>query len=349
MNNADPIRVGLVGIGRAGWGMHVPELKGHEKQFKIVAACDVLKERRQLMDRTFGCRTYARYEDLLKDREVELVDIATLSVDHFTHAVMALKAGKQVCIEKPMCRTYDEACKLKAIAARSFGQLLVRHNRHWEPGFQHIQEIIEKGLLGEVFEIKLRRVSYQRRNDWQTIKKFGGGQGLNWGPHIVQHALRFLEGKVVDQWSDLRRVAAVGDAEDHLKIILKGKNGCLVDLEISGGAALGEPEYLVWGTRGSLKSTGSQITLKYLNPHRRLAPRRLMTGTPDIGHFGTPDKLDWLESTIPVKPANGFEMTGIWDAIYNTLRLRKPYPITLDEAVEVMRVIDHARKQCGFL
>jgi predicted dinucleotide-utilizing enzyme len=80
MKVIDPIRVGLVGIGRAGWGMHVPELKGHEKQFKIVAACDVLKERRQLMDRTFGCRTYARYEDLLKDRDVELVDIATLSI-----------------------------------------------------------------------------------------------------------------------------------------------------------------------------------------------------------------------------------------------------------------------------
>ncbi len=349
MNNAEPIRVGLVGIGRAGWGMHVPELKGRDRQFKIVAACDVLKERRQLMDRTFDCRTYSRYEDLLKDREVELVDIATVSVDHFNHAVMALKAGKHVLLEKPMCRTHEEAVRLKAIAARSFGHVLVRHNRFWEPGFQHILEILGKGLLGEVFEIKLRRVGYQRRNDWQTVKKFGGGQSLNWGPHIVQHALRFLEGKVEDQWSDLRRVTAVGDAEDHLKIVLKGKNGCVVDVEISGGAALGEPEYLIWGTRGSLKCAGSQITLKYLNPHRRLAPRRLMTGTPDIGHFGTPDKLDWLESTIPIKPSNGADLSSMWDAVFATLRFKKPYPITLDEAVEVMRVIDHARRQCGFL
>ena len=41
----------------------------------------------------------------------------------------------------------------------------------------------------------------------------GGGQLNNWGPHIIDHALQFLDYKVAEVWSDLKRVAAVGDAE----------------------------------------------------------------------------------------------------------------------------------------
>ena len=104
-----------------------------------------------------------------------------------------------------------------------------------------MQEIIRSGILGDVYEIRLARHGYQRRDDWQTIKEFGGGQLLNWGPHIVDHALRFLESPVATQFSDLKFIAAVGDAEDHLKIVLKGENGRFVDMEISGGVALGAP------------------------------------------------------------------------------------------------------------
>jgi len=348
MAESNPVRLGIVGIGRAGWAMHCAELKGKEKKFKIVAACDVIKARRDKMAETYGCKTYSKIGDLIADPDVEVVDIATRSLDHVDHALKALKAGKIVFQEKPMCLTFTEAKKLKQGAKKSKGELYIRHNRRFEPCFTHIREIIDTGILGDIYEIKLRRGGYQRRDDWQTLMKFGGGQLLNWGPHIIDHALRFLETPPVSIWSDLKCVAAVGDAEDHLKIVMRNKAGLVVDLEISGGAAILEPEYIVCGTKGSLSSDGGTITMKYLDPKKKLRKRTAKASTPPEGGFGTPDVLKWVEKTIKVRPKARCEMDHIWNYLYSAIREGKKFPIKIDEAVAVMEVVSRVKKGTPF-
>ena len=347
MAKTRPIRLAIAGLGRAGRFMQCEELKGREKLFEIVAMCDVLKARRDWAAETYGCKTYRRVEDLVGDSNVEMVSVATRSVDHFAHAALALKAGKHVFLEKPMTVTHDEARKLRSLAARSRGGLYVRQNRRYEDAFCHIREIMASGILGDVFQISLRRNGYSRRDDWQTIKRFGGGQLLNWGPHIIDHALQMLDSPVKDIWSDLKQIAAAGNAEDHLKIILTGRNGRVVDLEISGGAAIGGPTYLVLGTRGALSCNGS-ITLRYLDPRRKLAPRKADPGTPLEMTFGAPDDIKWIEKTIPVRPKKKVDMTTIWDDLYEAVRNRKRFPIALDEAVEIMKVVSAAKKGTRF-
>lgn len=345
---SNPINIGLVGLGRAGWDMHCEELTGKEAMFRIVAACDIIPERLEKMAQRYGCATYARIEDLLADPQVELVDIATRSCDHFAHVKLALASGKHVQDEKPMCLTHTEALELQCIAAESKGHLFIRHNRRFEAAFNHIREIIASGILGDVHEIKLRRVGYSRRDDWQTLQEFGGGQLLNWGPHIIDHGLRLLESSLKSMWSDLKHIAAAGDAEDHLKIVLTGENGRVVDLEISGGAALSEPEYVVWGTKGALICPGDEITLRYLDPAVTIEPRSANPGTPLTGDFSTPDALPWVEKTIPVSPAVPVSMNDIWDCLYRTIREGAPFPITLDEAVSVMQVVSTAKAGTRF-
>jgi hypothetical protein len=66
-----PIRIGIAGLGRAGLQMHIPELEAYPELFKIMAVCDPVKERRDLvLERYPECRTYRRYEDLLADPDV---------------------------------------------------------------------------------------------------------------------------------------------------------------------------------------------------------------------------------------------------------------------------------------
>jgi predicted dehydrogenase len=259
----------------------------------------------------------------------------------------ALKANKIVFLEKPICQTYAEAKRLKAAAARSKGSLYIRHNRRFEPAFQHVREIISSGALGDVYEIKLRRGFYQRRDDWQTLMRCGGGQLLNWGPHMIDHALRLLESPVVELWSDVRRIAAVGDAEDHFKIIFRGKNGRVVDLEISGGSVASEPEYIVCGAKGGLTCSGDNITLHYLDPKHRLSVRKPKSETPGAS-FGSSDNLKWIEKTIKVNPKAKCTMDGIWDHLYDAIRKRKKFPITLDEALQVMWVVSQVKKGTKF-
>lgn len=350
MTTIKPIRTAIVGLGRAGWGMHLPELKPRADTFSVVAVCDVDTSRLVRAAEVLGSvSTYASFQKMLANPDIELVSIATYSPDHTPQALMALKAGKYVFVEKPIATTYADARKLKAAAAKYPGKLFLRHNRRLEPAFQHIREIIAAGLLGKVYEIKLRRLGYQRRDDWQTVRKCGGGQLNNWGPHIVDHALRLLESPVADVWSDLHKVAAVGDAEDHLKIVVRGKNGRIVDLEISGGAAIGEPEYLVFGTKGALSCSGNDIRLRYLDPAMELAPRRPRSVSPPMeGGFGSPDVLSWVDKTIPVSPKAPCGMTAIWDFLFNSIRRGKAFPITVDEGVEVVRVCELARRGTPF-
>ena len=352
MAKKKPIRVGIAGLGRAGWSMQTYELDERKSMFKIVAACDVEQERCDKMAERYGCATYLKIEDLVKDPDVELVSIATRSPDHVRHAKLALKAGKSVFVEKPMATTYEEAKKLKPAAAKAKGKLFVRHNRRFEAGFQHVREIIASGVLGKVFEIKLRRMSYQRRDDWQTIINCGGGQLLNWGPHIIDHGLQFLESPLADLWSDLKLVAAVGDAEDHLKIIMRGKNGRVIDLEISGGAALGEREYIVLGSKGALMSDGSDLKLRYIDPKQKLSRERANPGTPGMEaafhRVGRQEPIRWIEKTVPIGPKAKCKESDIWNHLYASMRERKKFPITLDQALEVMKVVSMVKAGTPF-
>ena len=339
---SNPIKIGVVGLGRIGMSVHRECLKARPDKFTVVAACDLIPERCEKFKEEFGCRTYLNIDDLIADPEVEVIDIATRSCDHYIHAKKALLAGKSVLVEKPFCQTYEEARELVKLGSQPQGpKVYVRHNRRFEKGFLKINEIIDSGILGEVYEIRLARNSYQRRNDWQTIKEFGGGQLLNWGPHIVDHSLRFCGGKYTEMFSDIKRVTAVGDAEDHIKLVFKGINGRIVDMEISGGVAKKIPEYIVYGTKGTLISEGNKMTLKYLDPNVELKKITADPGTPGSGSdFGNSEVLTWVEETLPTTDG-GTEV--IFDYFYEAYRNNKPYPITSDEAMEVVRVLENAK------
>ncbi|NQU38548.1 MAG: Gfo/Idh/MocA family oxidoreductase [Lentisphaerae bacterium] len=347
----DPIKVGIIGLGRAGFGMHCKELEPRQKSFSIVAGCDPLaSKRKRFAAQVPKAACYRTAAELIADPEVDLIDIANRNRDHVVTVLQALASGKDVFLEKPICETYEEACRIRRAATKAKGSLYIRHNRRFEATFVHIQELIARGILGDVYEIKLARHSYSRRDDWQTIKSCGGGQLTNWGPHIIDHALRFLESPVKEIWSDLKRIAAVGDAEDHLKVILKGRNNRIVDLEISGGVAISSPVYAVYGTRGSLVSQDEQtITLRYLDPRKKLPARKASKGDPGSGGFGAPDVLKWIEKEIPVKPKRKTDPACIWDHLYAAMREDTPFPITLDQAVEVMRIVSEVKKGTPFV
>ena len=342
MKAKSKIRVGMLGVGRAGGGMQCNELEKRQDKFEVSALCDISESQMEPYSKKFSCKTYTDMQKLLADKDIDIISITTRSNDHVKHAIMALKTGKHVFLEKPIALTYADALKLQKAAAKAKGKLFLRHNRRFEPAFQHIMEIIKEGILGKVYEVKLRRLGYSRRCDWQTLREFGGGQLNNWGPHLLDHSLSFLGSPVSEIWSDIRQVASAGDAEDHLKIVLKGKSGIIVDLEISGGAAISEPQYIIFGTKGALTCDEKNITLRYLDPKVKLKPVKADRKTPN--GFGSGEQLPWIEKTIPVAPALKVDMDSIWDYIYDTLVNKKRFPITLERGVEIVRICEIVRK-----
>jgi len=340
-----PVKLGIVGVGRGGQAQ-LRELAGREALFEVTAVYDALAERAEAAAVERGARAFSDLERFLEEGDMELVTLANRTTDHVAAAMACLKAGKRVLVEKPIAATHRGAKRLADYAKRRGGQLYVRHNRRFERGFCAVQSAIKSGSLGEVFDIKLRRGGYQRRDDWQTLREYGGGQGLNWGPHLIDHALVLLQGQPYELWSDLKQVAARGDAEDHFKALFRGKRtGLIVDVEITGAQALPDCPYRVTGSRGALRGSDKELVLRYIDPKQRFRPSRARAGTPDLAtgyKFGEP--IRWVDERVEPEPPP----RDLWDCLYDTIRKRRKFPITMEHALEVMKAIDAAKRGTRF-
>jgi predicted dehydrogenase len=312
---------------------------------RVVGSFDLLRDRSEALAQRLDCRVYDSYAQMLGDPDVELVVVATRSIEHTPMALQALRAGKHVLVEKPMGINLRQVDRLLKTAKKSKGRLFVRHNRRFEPAFLQVKEIIAGKKLGEIFQIALRVHKYQKRNDWQTLKEFGGGQLLNWGPHVIDWGLRLLNSPVADMWSDLKCVAAAGDAEDTIKLLIRGENGMVIDIEISDAVALAQPGWVVCGSRGTLAIHGTSCTMRYLHPKLKLKVKA-DAGTPSAsGGYAGPAKLEWIEEQFEVAPK---KPTKYFHELYKTLKRGADFPVTLEQARENLRVIELARRGTRF-
>ncbi len=339
-----PIKLAIVGLGRAGEGMHLSELSGKEDMFEIYAVCDIIESRRNAIAKKYDCKAYASIEEVIADPEVEIVDIATRSCDHFEHAMMALKAGKNVFLEKPICCTYKDAKALMDYAAaHPEVKLYIRHNRRWEKKFCKAMELADSGLLGNVAEVRLARNSFGGRADWQTIDKYGGGQLLNWGPHIIDHALNFCGGDYTEIACDTRQTLASGNCEDHIKMLMTGINGRVVDMEISSCVATYIPQIVIYGDRGAVYENPEtkRLAWKYLKPDYEYVKAEASEETPE--GWGTPRVLEWVEGEMTAEECRE-RLDETWVAMYEDFRNGKPYPILHEQALKVVEVISKIKE-----
>ena len=362
------IKVGICGLGRAGRQMHIPELASYPDLFEIIAGCDTAPDRLlDLPPAAAGIRTFATLPELLADPEVELVTIATRNADHTPQAIEALEAGKYVVIEKPIAVSVEQVMRLKEASERYPGKLFLRFNRRYEPEFNHIRRILSRGILGRITMIKLyRHPVYCRRRDWQTLNRFCGGMLNNWGPHILDQALQLLGSPVVDVWSNLQHNFSAGDADDQIKILLKAANGCVADIEISSTCALPGNLYEVWGDRGALTvpNEGKVLRLKYLKEGFQLPEIHAETGNYPL-FYGNQEPLELICEEIPVEAGRGHTLqkgarkasgvgtqaTGyysqdtMWLDVYDAIRNGIPYPITMEDGVNVVKLTELIHRQ----
>lgn len=336
---AKVVKVGIWGIGRAGYGMIRAELLPL-KEFRIVAGCDLVAARARKLAKETGAKAYTDPARFLKDGNVDLVVVATRSFEHVNHAILALEAGKDVLVEKPMATGLEDVDRLYEVAAQTGRKLIVRHNRRFDKHLLLAKEIVAKGLLGDVYNVQIRTGGYNRRADWQTIRRFGGGQIFNWGPHCIDWALAFIGGRAVEIDATLKHLVCAGDADDYVKIIMRGPTGGVADIEINGASLFPQPLMLVQGTRGAVSLSWDRYKLKHLK--KALPAAKADPNTPPDGAgFSNPETLQWTEAEGEIRPE---DQSTFWGAVYDRIALDKPFPVTPEQAREVIRVIDTATR-----
>ena len=342
------IKVGIVGLGRAGIGMHSSEVAEYPDRFAIAAACDHAKERLEnLPDRFKGAKLYTDYGEMLKDDNVELISIATRHPEHVPMALQALEAGKYVNIDKPYALNNREMAMLAEADKKYPGKLFLRHNRRFEAPFQKAMKLIATGVLGEINTVKLyRSVGYCRRNDWMTMTEFGGGLFTNWGPHIIDQALQYLDSPVVDLWANIRSVISIDDGDDHIKLLLKAANGRVADIEISGAHTLPGRELEVQGSRGTLiYPVDGRIKMRYVDPEIEFKPLKPHPENPPMKYGNFDETLTFIEQFVEIPPV---PMSEIWKHIYDAIVNNVPYPITIENGIAVTDIMEKAFRRSNF-
>ncbi|MEM0328372.1 MAG: Gfo/Idh/MocA family oxidoreductase [Thermoproteota archaeon] len=341
----DKVRIGIAGLGRSGWDIHSKILEKLPDKYKIVAVSDPIEERRREAVEKFGCKAYEDFDSLIKDEEVELVTVATPSYLHASCTIKALKAGKNVVCEKPMATNLTEAEEMIRVAKETKNLLTIFQNSLFSPDYLKVKEVVQSGKLGRVVLIKFYRHSFGRRWDWQTLKKFGGGELRNNGVHLIVQALQLIGSKELEVFCDLQRTLTLGDAEDHVKIILKAKDAPLVDIEVTRACAYPQDLWLVMGTQGSLVGNSSSLRWKYFNPSL-LPPRKVETEpTPDRSY--NIEEIPWKEESWITKE-DSFLTSGIlfYEALYDSIRKGTPPPVDPELSRKVMWVIEKCFEQC---
>lgn len=342
------LKVGIVGIGRIAVFGHIPEIAALPEMYEITAIADNCPERLDKCPEAVAkAKKYPSLEAMLKDKDIDMVTICTRHPDHVPMALQIMAAGKTAVVEKPVATSVAEMELLRKADAKNPGRLYFRHNRRFEPAFRKALQLITSGLIGEVQYVKLyRSVGYCRRNDWMTMTEFYGGLLSNWGPHLIDQALRFLDSPVKDVWADVRSVISIGDGDDLFKILLKAENGRLADIEVTGANTMPGREMEIIGSRGTIVyEGGAKILVKSIDPSIKLKKLKPHPENPSLKYGNFDETLHFVELQFDIPPIPG---TAIWENIYGSAVNGIPPEVTFKQAYEVVKVTEEAFRKSGF-
>lgn len=346
-----PLRIALLGLGRAALFNHLPALKQLPELYQITAVCDLLRERRAVVEKDYPkVHTYRRVEDMLDDPDIDLVDIALPTVDHQAAALESLNRGKYTVVETPLALTHDAATILKAASAKARGRLFAYTPGLFSPDFRLAQSALDNPSLGEIYEVRVRHQDYLRRDDWQSVKRCGGGATWYAGLESVLQAVTLMRAQPTQLWSELKRVAALGDAEDFAHIVLKSRGTVTADIEINGGhLAHLDPSFTVRGSRGTftVAPNADEGVYHVIDPNFRFPRRRSSVRTPPLDDMHENLKVVDIPATLPAT-AEKSGPVALWRALYATIRTAEPFPISLDDVVEAIRYLQLVKQASPF-
>jgi predicted dehydrogenase len=180
-----PVNVAIVGLGFMG----LTHIKSYQQlpDARIVAVCDAVRlpvngvlagvsgniTGSDAIDLGKSIRTYSKLEDLLRDGEVELVDLCVPTPLHVPQTIAALQAGKHVLCEKPLARTSALSQEIVNAAKAAKGFFMPAMCMRFWPGWSWLKELAAQNTYGRILTARFRRVSAPP--GWSRDSYFKGG------------------------------------------------------------------------------------------------------------------------------------------------------------------------------
>ena len=176
------IKWGFIGCGNVTEKKSGPAFKKIEGSTVVAVMSRDEEKARNYAEKRGIKKWYTDAMELIEDPEVDAVYIATPPSSHATYAIMAMKAGKPVYIEKPMASSYEECTRINRISQETGVPCFVAYYRRYLPYFIKVKELIQQGVIGNVINVQIRfaqppyDLDYNKENlPWRVQPDIAGG------------------------------------------------------------------------------------------------------------------------------------------------------------------------------
>lgn len=333
------LSIAIAGLGRSGLYHHLRSTLAFPESYRVCGIFDIDPALTLSIGQRHGVKAFGSFEEMIRCRDVDLVVLATPSHLHYRQSIAALEHGKSVICEKPMATSLREAREIAALAAQTGRSYTVFHNSRYAGDFETIRQVLASGCLGEILVIKMHWNSFNRRSDWQSFQKYGGGVLLNIGPHAIDLCLQLLGLDARLLYSYQTSVFSHEETPDHAHLSLVGKGGApRVELEVSNVDSYGQTRWHILGTDGGLH--GSGIHLKWKHTQRLASHLQERSDNPltDLRQGKAPEwtEFEWREK-------EDTKSLGFYQDYYRCQQSGTS-PVSLSESLRVMELIDEASR-----
>ncbi len=338
MQSTSPVRTALCSFGMSGWVFHAPFLHLN-KGFELYAVWERTKN--LAAEKYPGIKTFRNLEDMLKDASIELVVVNTPNYTHFEYTKEALRAGKHVVVEKPFTVTVQQAEELIALSKQVGKKISVYQNRRYDSDYKSVKKILDGHWLGEIREAEIHYDRFTEALSPKVHKETPGpGTGLLYdlGSHLIDQALQFF-GMPEAVFADLAIIRPISKVEDYMELLLFYP-GLRVRIKSSYLVREPVPSFQLQGTKGSYLKARTDVQEKMLQAG--IAPGSPGWGTePDNekGLLHTEKDGKIIREYIDSEKGNYMEY---YDALYGALREGKPLPVTAEDGLKIIRIIEAA-------
>ena len=177
-------------------------------------------------------RWYTDPQELIDDPEVNAVYIATPPSTHATYAIMAMKSGKPVYVEKPLAHNYEDCARINRISEKTGIPCFVAYYRRYLPYFQKVKEIINSSTIGRIINVQIRFSAPPRDMDYNATNLpwrvqpdiAGGGYFVDMAPHQLD-LLQWMFGPITEAEGYCSNRGGLYKTEDTVSACFRFHNG----------------------------------------------------------------------------------------------------------------------------
>ena len=243
------MKMGIIGYG--GMAHWHKDIINRIEGLKIAGIWDISEKARSIAQEE-GLLVYKSLEDMLSDKELTFVLIATDNDVHASLAIKAMEHGKHVVCEKPITLSSALLDEMIAVSEKTSRLLTVHQNRRWDNDFLTAKRIIENNELGEVFKFESRVHGSRGISDtWRRKKEKGGGVIYDWGIHLFDQLLQIKKGVSIKSVYATSQNITTEFVEDGFTAHILFHDGTKVLIQVETSDFIGSPRWRIFGNNGT--------------------------------------------------------------------------------------------------